>query len=79
MINLTSINVPFKTPNIRKMRVPNLYRVRGVDADGIIRQTRVFQQRPAAKRFADYLESAGYIVRVESAHDVEFKIVGQDV
>lgn len=62
---------------IRKMKVPSLYRVRGVDADGIIRQTRVFQQHPAAMRFVGYLESAGYVVRVESAHDVEFELVGR--
>lgn len=64
---------------IRKMTVPNLIRVRGVDAEGIIRHTRVFQQRPAAKKFAEYLESHGYRVRVETARDVEFELVGENV
>jgi hypothetical protein len=62
---------------IRRMTVPNLIRVRGVDADGHIRQTRVFQQRPAAIRFAQYLHDAGYIVRMESARNIEFKLLGE--
>jgi len=64
---------------IRKMCVPNLIRVRGIDAAGMIRQSRVFQQHPAAMRFATYLESLNYLVRVETARDVEFELVDQHV
>ena len=64
---------------IRKMRVPNLIRVRGIDADGMIRQSRVFAQRAAAMRFVDYLDSHDYVVRVETASNVEFQLVDRNV
>lgn len=64
---------------VRRMTVPRMFRVRGVDAEGIIRHTRVFQQRPAAVRFANYLHDAGYTVRMESARNIEFKLLGEYV
>ncbi len=66
-------------PMIRKMKIPRLIRVRGVDSAGIIRHTRIFQQRPAATKFARYLESHGYAVRIETARNVEFELVGRHV
>lgn len=61
---------------IRRMKVPRLYRVRGVDDAGVIRHTRVFQQLPAATKFAEFLRLHNYVVRMETAHDVEFELVG---
>ena len=63
----------------RRMTVPCMFRVRGVDADGIIRHTRVYQQRPAAVKFANYLHDAGYVVRLESALNIEFQLLGEYV
>jgi len=61
---------------IRKMRIPHLIRVRGIDDAGMIRQSRVFQQSTAAWRFAIALEKRGYVVRVERASDITFELVG---
>jgi hypothetical protein len=57
------------------MKIPNLIRVRGIDANGIIRQSRVFAQRAAAMRFVEYLDAHDYVVRVETANNVEFQLV----
>jgi hypothetical protein len=65
---------------IRKMTVPKIIRVRGIDAAGMIRYSRIYQQMPAAEKFADALRTHNYRVRIEMSHDVEFELVtGSDV
>jgi len=61
---------------IRKMTVPRLIRVRGIDDAGMIRYSRIYQQAPAADRYAAGLERHGYIVRREQAQAVVFELVG---
>jgi hypothetical protein len=58
------------------MTLPQLIRVRGIDSKGMIRYSRVYQQSPAAHRYAAALELHGYVVRLEQARDVEFTLVG---
>lgn len=60
---------------IQTMEVPHLYRVRGVDVDGAVRHSRVYQQSASAIRFAQLLDSHGFTVRLEQATDVTFETV----
>ena len=60
---------------IKTMNVPILYRVRGIDAKGINRHSRVYQRSTSAVRFADLLDRYGFVVKIEKAHDISFETV----
>jgi hypothetical protein len=80
MINLTSSNIPSNTPSngvpmIRKMKVSNIYRVRGINGHGEIKHSRVYQQSSSAVRFAELLATNGFTVRMEQAKDVTFEAI----